>query len=331
MKINKVLSSSTTFNVESTINKTIGRGRINGLLFVNEQPQDFYISVKLRGSQKGITVIANRITFQMIETITNYKYGYSARRLVDPTRKLAYMIDIESSGIDAPDIEHLKTIDPISFAYLDLGFINFNNKDLEIDVEKITPDSGVKTNTLSIYTVHSEDQPEIYKTYNILNDLEGRYSNVREMYLYLKDGLISDQFNRIHGQLDFRNEGTYLFDEKSIFAASHLFTNAAGIYESNLFQIYTESNPLPSSPFVKIDPIDGMDCQLLVIGEVALVNEISDSTVNNAKRIIDDIVELEKKDPSTAKAYRHSGVIPKSAELKEIVQEVENSKKEDDE
>ena len=324
MKIDKILGSVAATDSTETITKTIGRGRINGLLFVNENYIDPYITIKLRGKQNGITVIANRIPFSVIETISNYKQGYSPKTAYQSLSEFA--TNWVNEGENLSDVsQQLANSSRINFAYLDLGFINLNTKDFEIDIEKTGEQFVTGDNEFSVYSVHTNDQPEIYNTYNIVNDLEGRYNNVRELYLYTKNDLYDGSLKRILGQLDFDGDGTFLFDEKSLFASSHLFTNATGIYETNLHLIYAETDPLPSNPYVKIEALDAAECQLLVQGEVAILNEVSDSTVENGRKLVRDIKKLERDDPEKAKAYRHSGIIPKSAEVEEVVSQAEKS------
>lgn len=299
-------------------------GQLEGLLIVGSASGLNSVTVKIRDNKRTF-VLANRLTLDFISALSNFENGLQARghfanQIMALIGELDADVDVTISSALMDNFE--RTFLYKEAMYLPLGHISLG-KDKELEV--IYNHGEATTKQVDIYTVHTTPKPDAYLEYDKTLDLDKSLGMVRQVWYNDGRQLIGQDgefVGSINVQLDIEGEKTYLFDQAGMYGMHNVFGQIEGRYEEDYFRIFSETGPLPANLRCKVVTDSSATPHIVYVREV-IPTSVSLSTVNNLDDLISRIEKLEREEPEVAKAYRHSGAIVKSDDLKEAKASVE--------
>ena len=249
-----------------------------------------------------------------LERLSDQKGGHD----LDATRAIQQLIATGSLVVD-----NTLSADVLAFGArtfktnikIDLGDLVFSGSELDVTINWKWS-GGAINRTISISRYEEERRPASLKLYEISKEVSKKYNDVLEMYL-LTETPSSDLDVQVKVQDEFNSQD-------ASFEQFHQMALTTGRYNSAPVdvvpvQIYGSVTPIPATVDVNLTGSDTAEVKTLVIKEILLPVEVSNSTIIEAERLAQMLRTMERADAMKARAYRHRLGLPKSQTLEGAV------------
>lgn len=321
-----------TYTAGQTINYTIGKGHLNGLMFLSTSNSlDATLTLRRRGVRET-KVLANNLRISEAFRISdlefgyNYKYGQMFEQLYADLKAAAVTGFTTDTKLESTYEGTISGEMGLYFYYVDLGSL-FLGTDSEL-VINFQVGSTMTAGNYGIWSVSARRVPDFMFQYDVVTDFDSTQRNVDAIYLgntgtkatFLE---VNDSTKLISYeaattvQLEDHN-GPYISDLTGMLCATLIFGQTEGFADQRMVLLYKRPDSLPATVYCKVTGLPvggGEDWRLIVRRFVADDLYVSTNTIEEATLFTRRLAELEQRDPALAKALRHRGDVPSSTTL----------------
>ena len=320
-----------TFTAGQTINHTIGKGHLNGLLFMStSNSHDASITIRRRGKAETRVLAAN---LRMSEAfrISDLDFGYNLKfhgflQKIYADLKAAAVTGFTTDTKLQTEYETAFGQVGVHFYYVDLGSLYLGD-DSELAVT-LQIGAGMSAGAFGMWTVSAERRPDFMLQYDVVTDFDATHNDVDAIFLcntgseaqFFKvdevTRLITSE-DAVAVQIEDHN-GSYLTDLMGLYTATNVFSEVEGLLDQRVTVIYRRPDPLPARVYCKVTGLvssGGQDWRLVVRKFVVDERLVSANTIDEAGRLAARLAELERTRPAVAKALRHAGLAVKSTSV----------------